>query len=597
MSDYATELAKISRIPVTFVSVALDACSLTYGASPCTATATAKCYNTYPTCRDRANFDRTTKDYEFCTADALLPYRRGERPYIKSITYLPTEIKDSLTVNSRITVEMFDEPDGDVGIDPYLSDRTSVAGTFWKKLLARNTNWKGRIIKVYEGFVWKDPESDGIEWAGRGVYTFGQWQTQFTQKFVGQIDNITMGKGTVRIEVVDLLTSLNEIKIPAESNLEIAADVAIDAVEMTIAGDGFSALAATGYIRVEDEIIHYGAKDDVTLILSSLTRAQFGTTAATHNADASVQECRYFAPDSGFDHLKTILLTDCGIASGYVDSTGIDTQRDLDLGEDEVDFSAIISEPVSAKALFFELVELLNCRAWVGEDLKITVRRSLPNYPGRAYTVLTDAANVIEGSCSVDLNHKSRLSRMSIYWDRLAAGDEDERSSYNRVDVGIDAEAESVNEYNSIAEKTLLCRWLRFGYEADEDMKAFARRQCLRLIAQFRDPMPLIKLSLELKDSGIKTGDFVKLSTDEILNPDGSNIEEAPFLVVKREQKLHRIDVTLLRITPKHYMIIAPDSLDAVDWADATEAQREYGAICDTNNQMPSDGSDGYRIY
>jgi hypothetical protein len=36
--------------------MALDYCANTYGVSPCTATAAQKCYNTYPTCRSRADY-------------------------------------------------------------------------------------------------------------------------------------------------------------------------------------------------------------------------------------------------------------------------------------------------------------------------------------------------------------------------------------------------------------------------------------------------------------------------------------------------------------------------------------------------------------
>lgn len=610
MSDYATELAKITRIPVTFAVMTLDYCSLTYGVGACTATSTRKCYNTYPTCRAKSVFDRTTKDYEFCSNNSRLPYSRGERPYIKSCSYLPTEIKDSLTVSSRVTIEMYDEPDTDVGIDPYLADRSSVQGTYWKKLLARNTNWKGRIVKIYDGFVWREDDTyteetdwepaiawdTGIEWASRVIHTVGAWSCDFEQKFVGAIDNITLNKGVVKIEVVDLLQSLNDITIPPELDLELAADMTDSQVTLTLDGTDIASLDATGYVRIDDEIIYYGAIDAVTGILSSLTRASFGTTAAVHDTDTSVQKVRYFAPDNGFDIIQELLLTDCGIDAAYVDTTGIDAEKALDIGDNDVDFSAIISEPMSAKELFFELISLLNCRAWVGEDLKITVKRNLPNYPGRSYTELSDANNIIKDSTSVDLNKASRISRAAIYWDRTAIGDEDEAASYSRLDIGVDADAEGVNEYNEIAPKTIYSRWLRFGYDTEENMKLWVKNQCLRLIGQFRDPMPLIQLNVEIKDSGIKTGGFVRLTTDEVLDIDGNDLDGAAFLVVKREQKEQKVTLKLLQITPKKYLVIAPADYDSLDFDDATAAQREYGAICDNNNQM-TDGTDGYRIY
>jgi len=574
---YASSLASVSRIPVSYVVITLDYCSLTFGVGACTATASDKCYNTYPTCRDKANFDLTTTEYRFTSANAPLPFKNGERPYIKSITYLPTEIKDSLTVSSRIQIEFYDEDDTDIGIDPYLSDRTSVQGTFWKKLLARNTNWKGRIVKHYEGF------SDLAE-------------EFFTQKFVGAIDNITLKKGVVRIDVVDLLQSLDDTNIPEELDLCLATDITAVATSITLDGTDVASLdASAGFIRVDDEIIYYGSRNVDTKILSSVLRGRFGTTAATHDEDTSVQEVRYFAPASGFDHLQTI-LTYCGIDAGYVDSAGIDAERDLDIGDDEVDLSAIISKPTSAKTLFFELVDLLNCKAWVGEDLKITVKRNFPNYPSRAYTTFTDDANIIQGSTQVDLNKKSRISRVSIYWDRIAEGEDDNIDDYNRLDMGVDAEAESVNEYNEIAPKVIYCRWLRFGYDTEEAMKSFVKTQALRLVGQSRDPMPIISFWVELKDSDIKTGSFVKLTTDELQDKDGNDLTSAVFQVIRRQQKKNHIELDLLRITPKKYLIIAPAAYDAKDYDTATETEREYGAISEADTDM-ANGDPGYRIY
>jgi hypothetical protein len=209
---------------------------------------------------------------------------------------------------------------------------------------------------------------------------------------------------------------------------------------------------------------------------------------------------------------------------------------------------------------------------------------------------LTDAENIVEGFAPVDLNKNSRISRVSIYWDRSAVGEEDKIASYGRLDIGVDADAEGVNEYNEIAAKTIYSRWLRFGYDTEDAMKLWVKNQCLRLLGQFRDPMPIISLQLELKDSEIKTGGFVKLSTGELQDKDGNDLSLAPFLTIKRERKGNGINLKLLRITPKKYLVIAPGTYDAKDFSTATAAEKEYGAICDTNNMM-ADGTDGYRIY
>jgi len=64
---YDTEKIKVGKQAITILELDLDACSLTYGNSPCTASGTAalKCFNTFGTCQDTANFAKTTKTFRF----------------------------------------------------------------------------------------------------------------------------------------------------------------------------------------------------------------------------------------------------------------------------------------------------------------------------------------------------------------------------------------------------------------------------------------------------------------------------------------------------------------------------------------------------
>jgi hypothetical protein len=295
--------------------------------------------------------------------------------------------------------------------------------------------------------------------------------------------------------------------------------------------------------------------------------------------------------------MLSILLTDCAIAAGYVDSTQFEAERDDPVGAYDVDFEAIVSVPTPASTLFFELVELLNCKAWTGEDLKVTIKRNFPNRPGRTYATLSDAASIIEGSAEVDLNLDSRLSKASIYWDRTAVGQEDLPASYARLTSATDSSAESVNEYGTRVEKTFYCRWLRSGYEVEEDMRRFVKNLASRLVAQSRDPMPIITLEVERKDGdSIKTGDYVKLTTDELQDRDGEDLASVPFQVIRREQKdVQRIQMKCQRLSSRRYCFIAPASYAGKAYATATDAEREYGWLSDKDGLM-ANGDEGYRI-
>ncbi|MFA5354363.1 MAG: hypothetical protein WC291_09040 [Thermodesulfovibrionales bacterium] len=570
--SYSEELAAISRTPVTLVVITLDYCGRTFGVSPCTATGTP-CFNTFPTCRMKTAYLRTTKDYRFSSADAPLPFRTGERPYLKRVGHLPTEIKDNLTITGRVTIEAWDEPDADVGIDPYVTQRDTfpdIPGTYWKKLLARNRNFKGRPVKVYEGFT-------------------GITEAEYQQKAVGVIENITLGKGEVKIEVVDLLKALANIEVPPKLDIKLVADITDVATDATLSTlDGLD--SPSGYIRIGDEIIRYTGTVPGSNQITGCSRHYFDTVPAEHKAKDKVQKVRYYAPGNPFDHLKTMLLTDAGMDAASVNSTEFNTQRDWPGGE--VNFSAIVSEPTKLSTLYFEVVGLLDSKSWVAEDLKVTIRRNLPNQPGRPYTALTDEANIIEGSA--DLNEKSRISRVILYWDKTALGKVDDPKEYNRIDIAVDADAESSSEYGDSPETKFFCRWLRSGYVSDELMEGFVKDFITRQVWRQRDASPIIPLDVELKDSEIKTGDFLRISTDELLNPDGTPLNNVIFQVIKREPKGSRVSLKTIRLHPRRLCFIAPDG--APDYDAATDADKEYGYMTEDTGLM-ADESDGYYTY
>lgn len=577
---YVAELEKLSRTPCQLAIITLDACSLVYGVGACTASGAAgtECYNTFPTCQDKVNFARTTKDYKFTSHEASLPFKAGERPYIKNIAFLPTEIKDSLTVKGRLTLEMTDEPDTDIGIDPYVATRASVQGTFWKKLLARNPNYKGRPIKLYDGFI-------GL--------TEGDFTTD-GKLFSGIIDNITLGKGVVKVEAADLLKALDQVEIPAKLNLKLATDITDvqTSFALTYGSDVASMDSPTGYVRIDDEVIYYGAISTVTRILSSCLRGRFGTTAATHRANDKVQAVKYYAEDNPFDTMEQI-LTDAGVVAGDIDSGAFAAEKAF---SDDMNVMAVISEPTKASELYKELVDLLGCKSWVSEALLITIARNLPNRPTRAYTTLTDDEDIIADSGVVDLNQKSLVTRCSIYWDKDATGADDEPASYARLTVALDADAEGVNEYNQIAEKKIMSRWLNNAVSGtEEDLGSWVEAIADRQVWQHRDPQSLLSLDLEIKDSLLLTGQFARVTTDEMQDLDGNDLTSVKFQVVRRERKENMLTLKLLQLTSRRACYITPD--DAPVFASATETQKdEYGYISEDDGKM-ADMTEGYYIF
>lgn len=195
----------ITRTRIDKIIIKADYCGNTFGVSPCTATG-EKCYNTFPSCKDSSNYTKSSKDYEFVSGDIPAGLARKlapARPYLKPLSDLPTEIKENDTVVKVLKATLLDEPDKDYSTDPYYSTRSSIKGTYWKKWLARNKNYKGRIIEQYEAFY--------------DFATLSTWE----RKFVGRIETISINNNSVTIEATDLLKKLSEHEYPLESKYSL----------------------------------------------------------------------------------------------------------------------------------------------------------------------------------------------------------------------------------------------------------------------------------------------------------------------------------------------------------------------------------------
>lgn len=557
------------RTPIALVLLHLDYCGRVFGVAPCLAVGTP-CYNTWKSCRYLPAFLATEKVYKFSLSDAPLPFD-GVRPYVRTVHLLPTEIKTNLTVSARVTVEFTDDLDFDVGTDPYVRSRPAgLPRSYFKRLLARNPNYKGRLIEIFEGFL-------------------GEGEGEFKKKWVGHLENVTLCKGVVKIESVDLLKNLSKIEVPPKLDLKLSVDLsAAQTGGMTLSS--VEGLDDSGYVRIGDEIVGYATRDAATKQLLTLTRGAFATTAAEHKTKEKVQKVRYFAPANPWDILLAMLRVDAGISDDYIDLDAFSYFRDWPGGD--VDFSAVISEPEKLDTLFMEVVDLLDAKAWVAEDLRITVRRNIQNEPGRSYRVLSDEAHHVHKTMAVDLNEKSRLTRMFVYWGKKAIGKHEEPSSYDRLDIAIDADAEGA--YGEAVEKKSYCRWISSSYLQEETAAQYVKNIAMRRVRRNRDAQPIIAASLDLKDADVKTGEFIRVSTDEVADLNGAPVLAEIFQVVKREHKGTRVNVSLLRLSQRKVAFIAPAGTPS--FSVASDQQKEYGFITVADGRMP-DESPGYHIW
>lgn len=576
---YASELIAMSRKPQTVVIITLDYCDRTFGVAPCTATG-EECYNTRGTCKDKPNYLNTSgKTYKFCRQGSVQPFP-GEniRPYLlKDPTYLSTEIdaKHALTINARVTMEFYDELDNDIGIDPYVSSRAiypNAPGTFWKKLFARNPHYIGRTVTIKKGF-------------------YGLTEANYqSQKYI--IDQVDISQdGKIKIICKDPLKRADRVDIPAATSGKVT-DNPLTAGATTINCDDTTDYTSSGYLRIDDETIQYTGKTPTTF--TGCTRGvdigDLVTTGAQHNQDEKIQQCYVQINTNVADVILDIDENFVGIDSGDIDTPGFTTEKNNWLSA--FNFTGIISKPTKASKILKELLEQSNSNQWWSEEeqeVKFKVFAPLSPTEETSFSTLTDSDYI--KNIKVDNNEESRLSRIEIYYNRDQFGDIDDTENYKSGLVSYNSDAESANEYNEKAIKTIYSRWI---YESGTIIVAAIASRYRR---RFLNPAKIVTIILELKDSSIKTGDIIKITSSAILSTDGNELSAHPYQVIKKQQKtLGTFDYKTLDTSwQKRYGFIAPSGQP--DWDSASEDEQKYAYIGDTNNQLGTAKVDGFYIY
>jgi len=575
VSNYTDAVGQISRKPVSLVVISCKRCSLVYGVGACTAAASDECYNTWMTCQDRVNFAIEDYDLKFSSVSAAVVNQA--RPYVKTVTQLPTKLAEKLTVKARVKITMLDEESDDLGIDPYVNNRASVQGSYWKKFIARNPNYEGWDVKVYQGFTDID-------------------EADYQQRWKGTLENILHSKGVVTLDTVDTLATIDKVEIP-KIEAELVATVSSSDTEVvltTIIKPDGEQIATSGYVQIEDEIIQYAGINVPANQLTGCTRGVFVTVAAAHEENERVSLVKYYAPDNPFDILQTIWDDAGGDYSADFDTAAWAYWRDWP--KTDVDFSAIITEDDSADLaeLFWEIATLLDVHIWQNEEQKISVMRKIGNEPGREYATVTDAANIIDSSTKTDYNAKSRKSRTNIYWGKKAIGDLDNPASFEHVSSIVDADAEGVDGYNGEASETIKTRWVSRRYIQEETIDRYVSALIRKRLFNRRDAQAITTISVDVRDEALLTGDNVTLSSDEILGADGLPRSRNNY-IISRQKKGGQIILQLKELPRRRICFIAPAGHP--DYNASLKTEQEYGYICNSNAQMPSDLSPGYHIY
>jgi hypothetical protein len=601
---YDSLKALVGKESVTIVEIDLDSCSNTYGSAPCTASGLAalKCFNTYGTCQDTANFTKTTKTFRL--SDRIIDgvQAAGDAPTFPTITgisHSPTQLTPSkgLGIRATVKVQLTDHPWSDVGVDPYLSDRTydpEERSTFWGKMLARQKYYEGRTMRVKQGYL------------DDGAYDAANFSTR--QYIISKISGPTPD-GKITIEGKDPLkfADNSRVQFPAPTDAELSADITSGATSVAITDTAgiisaaYSASPSQPWIRIDDEIMEVtgvtGTGPAYTLTVTRGTAPSFYSTpsvADAHDDEATVQSCYLYEDIPVDDIFYHLLVTVSGISSSYIDTAA--WQAKMDFGYSAYTFSTLLTEPIGVQDLLKELTEHTFLLWWNERTQKIELDTLIRRVAD--YGPFTDGDSFISGSTSVGRDTESRLSRIYFYYGhRNPTLDMDNAKYFERIEADIDLTMEGANAYDNTKIRSVYSRWLPTA------KRAVVSEITTRLLNEYKNTKTIITYKIDPKDDDAWTGDIVSVTTRQVVDNFGvQQPVDFRILQVSENHSPKGITYTYVGASLGEYLrlaVITP-TLDGGSpfpvYSAASDAQRLAYAFISPDSGVFDDGGNAYTI-
>ena len=509
--------------PVEIVEIIQPLCSRTFGVSPCNAIGDA-CWNTDKTCKFLSALDlsrsltlRFVNDdvYEWQDNNINLLAENGDTltteaddpflidylyqpalaiPALASYNTAPTVLnvasgsrdKGPLGYRAVCQVNIKDFPWNDQGTDPYVSTRAYIPeqqGSFWTKWLARNPYHVGYTLNIYEGLI-------------------GQPLSAMTRReYV--IEKIDHGKDGVSIIAKDILRRVTDTNVtaPTLSRGELASPITNVQTNLTIAGAVLADYPATGYVRINSEVIQYAERYETTgsnLYFDGLTRAQAGTTAAAHNANDRVQRVIYYNARPFHEILYDLFVTWGGIPANYIDFAAWGIEKTT--YRPDYNFTAFIAEPTKVDDLAGEVCLQAVSNVWWDERIQKIMMKAVRPEPSPV--LLTDDDAIVAGSLSIIEKPEERASQAHVYYiQRSPVPSVTERTNYTRASVYIDV-LKQVQYGGEPQIRELYCRFI--------PSQALANNLAQTYLDRFSDVRREITFDLSAKDAtNVWTGSVV----------------------------------------------------------------------------------------
>jgi hypothetical protein len=515
--SYEVKRGEYSKEHINVIELEADYCANTFGLAPCTATGSgdAKCVNTFNNCQDKNNFTKTTKVYRFCEDRSPHPIGIDAIPNLLSVNISPTtiDLKGGLGVRASINCTFKDHPHSDIGIDPYVDERTFIAserGSFWTKWRARNPNYQFRKMRHLSGYL-----VDGVFDANNFI----------TRHYIIDSVNVSGGKASITGKDPLKLTSSKKAQAPKPSNGKLVNPINPTDTSLTLtAGTGVE-YPTSGKVLIRSEVISYSGKTGDQL--TGLTRGENNTVAEDHSVGDTVQLCLEYTAQQVHLIVEDLLVNYANIDPSYISIGSWQSEIDTYLSGL---LNGIIVKPFDVFKLLQELAEAMPHYLWWDERLN-QIQLTALKAPQAGSDVIDMDGNITADSFSTKDKPEMRVNTVYVNFGQFNPVKKlDEPDNYQATYVR--ADADSIANYGSDEVKVINTRWLSQNNEA-------AARQLAALIGRrFADVPREIGFKLEPKDGDVWTGQTRTVNHRDIVDDNGLPLNTDFQIMSSRESDL-----------------------------------------------------------
>lgn len=418
--------------------------------------------------------------YRFCENRSPLPLALEAVPSLSSVSVSPTAVsmEGGLGVRASASITMNDHNDYTVF--------SSEGARFWPRWRAENPYYQGSRVRILSGYL------------VNGEYDVNNFQAR---EYI--LEKWTYASGRVNISCKDPLKLADNDRGQAPKATSVVLTAEVDEVTTSIYVDDLSIFVAGEYIRINSEVmlITNIATDRMTVV-----RQQYNTELSSHSIDDAVQVCLYYN-DTLPNIMYDILVNYSGIDPDFINKQGWDDEAALFLPGF---YQTLLTEPVGTKDLIEELTQQAPHYLYWDERTNKIELVAIKQPPDESQ-VITDEANIIEGTVKVTDKNDMRISRVIVNFGQIDPTKKlDEFANYRQAYVRVDPDSE-IN-YGTSKLKTIYSRWI------NNSNKAAAIRLAARIGRRFAKSPRAVTFGLDAKDSDIWTGSPVRINTADILN-------------------------------------------------------------------------------